>query len=38
VVAIILAFFIKETGTVVLGHKTGGGSRLLVAPVVGEAK
>ena len=38
VLAIILSCFIRETGTAVLGRKTGGGSRLLVAPVVGEAK
>jgi MFS family permease len=38
VLAIILSCFIRETGTAVLSRKTGGGSRLLVAPVVGEAK
>jgi hypothetical protein len=38
VLAIILSCFIRETGTAVPGHKTSGGFRLLVAPVLGEAK
>jgi len=38
VLAILLSCFIRETGAAVLGHKTSGGSRLLVAARLGEAK